>query len=1136
MKSMRSIVPFVSLLLILSLILIPLPAQATFSSPPAIRLQYATFDPLAGEPAVPAGQRLSIQAGRPATYLVQFSGPVREAWKAAVQGAGARLYGYVPDQAFIARMEAATAERVRDLPFVRWVGAYHPAYRLAATLPATTAAVQAVTVQTLPDADLEALTQQVAAWGGRVQDRAVTAIAGYLRLELPGARLLDLAALDGVLWVEPYFVPTLDNDVGGGTIMRAGETRNTLGLYGAGQTVCVADTGLDTGTTGAAMSDDFEGRIVEGQAICGDFGGRTTWNDFDAHGTHVAGSVLGSGANSGSNPSAHDYAGSFAGVAPEAQLVFQAIDNDPNPGLECIPLDMAGHLMGPAYDLGARVHTNSWGGPTGGTPTDPEYGGYNDMSRIVDEVAWNYPQMLILYSAGNNGTDADANGVVDPDSLGSPGTAKNALTVGASENLRTEVTTRWGDWWPDDFSAAPIVDDLMGDDADGMAPFSSRGPTDDGRVKPDVVAPGAPIVSARSHDPGAGTGWGVYDEHYLYMGGTSMSTPLTAGAAAVVREWYTARGVTSPSGALLKATLINGAVDMSPGQYGPGATQEIPAGRPNNVTGWGRVDLLATLSPPAPVQLWHHDGTAGLSTGGQTSFELTLTAGQVGAVSHEPDRQPQLSAALPPVQGESPASLWSGAGSQDRTWPPPVQPRAADELLQNRSFESASGGTLDVWQDNSGGWYVNQTGVDAHTGTYSAFMGGYQGEPGLLLYQGVDFPADATAGTLQVYLEGLGLGSDTIEAQLWIESGDNDTLVDTQSLNASNDAWTENTWDLSSSTVSALQGEYVWVVFYAMMAATDSFYLVDDASLLVTTGGSGGEPSLTISPDSGPRGTAFAVTGSGFSANDTVTIAVDGEDQFDVSSDGSGAFGFDLTPPGTISQGQHTVTATDTGGHSASDTLTVVPQVSVNVSPSSGQAGDSFTVTGSGFRGGSTITVKLDGNADGTATAANDGSFTYNLNTPGSIAAGTHTVSATDDENSTGTDTFTIGGGGGQGGPFRVTLAWTDYPGEPAAAKALVNDLDLEVIAPDGTHYYGNGGLYSGGQCLRGGQWDACNNVEGVLIPEAEAGTYTVVVHGYSVAQGPQPFALVASGDGLAEGGQPGETHRIYLPLVTKGQ
>jgi hypothetical protein len=120
------------------------------------------------------------------------------------------------------------------------------------------------------------------------------------------------------------------------------------------------------------------------------------------------------------------------------------------------------------------------------------------------------------------------------------------------------------------------------------------------------------------------------------------------------------------------------------------------------------------------------------------------------------------------------------------------------------------------------------------------------------------------------------------------------------------------------------------------------------------------------------------------------------------------------------------------------------------------------------------------------------------------------------------------------GGPFRISLVWTDYPGSPAASKALVNNLDLEVIAPDGKHYFGNTGVYSAGHsCMRDGKWDRCNNVEGVLIPKALNGTYTVIVHGYNVPNGPQPFALVASGDNLAGPGDPSAaTNKIFLPLA----
>ena len=93
-----------------------------------------------------------------------------------------------------------------------------------------------------------------------------------------------------------------------------------------------------------------------------------------------------------------------------------------------------------------------------------------------------------------------------------------------------------------------------------------------------------------------------------------------------------------------------------------------------------------------------------------------------------------------------------------------------------------------------------------------------------------------------------------------------------------------------------------------------------------------------------------------------------------------------------------------------------------------------------------------------------------------------------------------------------------------------MNDLDLEVIAPNGAHYSGNQGLYTSGQCLRGGTWDACNNVEGIIIPQAGAGTYTIIVHGAQVPQGgAQPFALVASGNGL----QPPPQPPVFVSLIS---
>jgi hypothetical protein len=241
--------------------------------------------------------------------------------------------------------------------------------------------------------------------------------------------------------------------------------------------------------------------------------------------------------------------------------------------------------------------------------------------------AWNHKDMTILVAAGNEGIDADSDGVVDEDSIGSPATAKNCITVGATENYRLSggAQSAYGTYWPTDYPAEPINSDKMSNNSSGMVAFSSRGPCNDGRIKPDVCAPGTNVISCRSHVPGAGTLWGVYDANYVYSGGTSMSTPLTAGSAALVREYYRTRRSHTPAAALIKATLINGAAEIYPGQYGTGSFLEIPNLRPNNVEGWGRVDLANSIMPSGLRRLMFEDYTTGLSTGGSQVYNYAVT-------------------------------------------------------------------------------------------------------------------------------------------------------------------------------------------------------------------------------------------------------------------------------------------------------------------------------------------------------------------------------------------------------------------------------------------------------------------------------------------------------------------------------
>lgn len=631
-------------LIVLGTLVMPPATVGQGPSGPLIRLQAGSFDPLQDRSSLP-DHLVERAEDDPGVYLVQFHGPIRENWKAEATTAGAELFDYIPDYAFVARMDADTARRVAALPTVRWVGPYQPAYRISPSLqqrldrgpgrvqPSAGDLIE-VRISTFPG-ETDDFRNVAQAAGGQVIGVAETAFGGTLRARLSPAVIADLARSPAVRWIEPAPHRWLLNDVARSEEIMDVERVWNLGLYGTGQIVAFSDSGLDTGDMDT-LSADFQGRVLTVHPL-GET--KTTWNDPVGHGTHVAGSIAGGGVLSGSNPSRHEYAGSLAGIAPQASLVVQAFGvNETTGEIDGLPEDL-NTLFQQAYDDGARIHSNSWGGSDDESPENP-YGGYPLDSQQADEFAWAHPDMTLLFAAGNSGTDSlpddgfiPGDGVVDPDSMNAPGTAKNVITVGASESFRPpnghEESSR-NLWWIlvslMDFAHPPIAFDYVSDNVNGMAAFSSRGPTDDGRIKPDVVAPGTNIVSARSHDPGfqpALESWGVYEENdnYVYNSGTSMATPLVAGAATLVRQWYVEKqGLSSPSSALIKATLINSAADMAPGQYGTGDTQEISP-RPDTVQGWGRVTLQRSLTATPPRLIWFDDHTAGLQTGDRVVYE-----------------------------------------------------------------------------------------------------------------------------------------------------------------------------------------------------------------------------------------------------------------------------------------------------------------------------------------------------------------------------------------------------------------------------------------------------------------------------------------------------------------------------------
>lgn len=561
--------------------------------------------------AAPATVQQKSAAGT-IPWLVQFREVVREDWKNALEQEGAVLRGYIPENAFLVEASPEVMARIGARKEVFWIGEYRPEYKRARAVRTALArgmeGTREMSVVLFNPADAGRIAEAIAALDGCAV-RLVGSLTdrGLVRAALTASAVEQVTGWGEVEWVEPYLPPRLLNDVALSTAkMNVSNAWSVLGLSGTNQIIAVCDTGLDSGNTNT-IHQDFFGRVAWAQGL-----GRVgIWSDTNGHGTHVAGSILGSGALS---------SGRYRGGSYAARIVFQSV-LDSGGGLGGLPADL-NVLYRAAFTNGARIHSDSWG--------SADAGSYTTESRATDMFIWSNKTMLVLFAAGNEGIDANSDGIVDLGSVDSPGTAKNCLTIGAAESYRTTggySTYTWYGAWPDDYPADPVKSDYLSrpDSPQGMAAFSSRGPCLDGRIKPELVAPGTDIISTRSRATGD-TGWGNVsgNTNYIYMGGTSMATPLTAGAAGLVRQWLTTSGgLTNPSAALIKALMINGSRDMAPGQYGTNATQEIPFTRPNNVAGWGHVNLYGTLTLATGQFLQLYD-TNTLATGATNTFTLAV--------------------------------------------------------------------------------------------------------------------------------------------------------------------------------------------------------------------------------------------------------------------------------------------------------------------------------------------------------------------------------------------------------------------------------------------------------------------------------------------------------------------------------
>ena len=424
--------------------------------------------------------------------------------------------------------------------------------RLAALLAANPSAVD-VTISPIATTNLPALAAFVQAEGGTILSNTPSR-GRLLRVRVSPAIVKRLMTRDDVRRLEPFVRPRLLNDVATG-IMGVREVWNTHGLTGRGQLITTADSGLDTGNPATVMTD-FRGRVRAIQPLVGCLA-----KDLFGHGTHTAGSLAGNGALS---------SGQFKGVAYEADLwVWSVVKTDGYiDALDYGALFETGDATQSAY-----IHSASLGSVTHA---------YTAESREIDEWLWDHPEVLVAFAAGNGWVNGNSF-VSAVDAITSEAAAKNVLAVGASENYRPELTSYRS----------------YADNPSQIFSQSSRGPMCDGRIKPDICAPGTMILSTKATQATylSNFEWMSYaaNSSYTYISGTSMATPLVAGAAALVRQWLVERrgyAFLPPTAALMKAILLGGAHDMS-----ADAGTNCGGSAPNGVQGWGRIALEDTLFP-----------------------------------------------------------------------------------------------------------------------------------------------------------------------------------------------------------------------------------------------------------------------------------------------------------------------------------------------------------------------------------------------------------------------------------------------------------------------------------------------------------------------------------------------------------
>ena len=399
--------------------------------------------------------------------------------------------------------------------------------------------------------------------------RIVDSGLNIIRIETrPDSRLITALAsspyISGMALYEP---PSLYCDVSRRVIGLEYGENSTNAYFGKDEIVGVIDSGIDE------RHPDLKNQILTSLQY-----GMGLAHDQAGHGTHVAGIICGDGTASN---------GRIRGIAPKSQVVTIGIVN--SAGKLDLPVDM-GKLLKIAVDNGAKIINMSLGWTVNGA--------YQFGSFSVDKFSYENPEILVIVAAGNEGKAVD--GKLAYKTVGAPATAKNVLTVGSCSGRRTNpvINQTWGDLRPANFPVPPLNTMRLISAIDYPSLGSSTGPSDFDSIKPEVVAPGAYILSAKaSASTIAASSSEFFDENYTFKTGTSMATPVVSGMAALIREFLRKeQHYNTPSSALIKAIIVGSSHKIDSYRQAPMDPSLAKIGFPDFDQGFGLVDLSKLLN------------------------------------------------------------------------------------------------------------------------------------------------------------------------------------------------------------------------------------------------------------------------------------------------------------------------------------------------------------------------------------------------------------------------------------------------------------------------------------------------------------------------------------------------------------